>query len=144
MAVQEALTCISMKAAGDLSSKQFYCMKVSAANTVDTNDAAGGRVIGVLQNKPDAAGRDATVAVAGRSKAVAGAAVAAGAYVKALANGKVDDAATAPTVDASGASATAASTGANVIGIALTAAAADGEVIEVLLLHCGAVPGTAA
>ena len=64
--------------------------------------------------------------------------------IMALANGKVDDAATALTVDASGASATAASTGANVIGIALTAATADGEVIDVLLMHCGAVPGTAA
>jgi hypothetical protein len=144
MAVQEALTCITLKAAADLSTKQYYAMKVSAANTVNVASAAGEPVIGFLQNKPSAANEAATVAYTGRTKAVAGAAVAAGAYVKVLANGKVDDASTAMTADASGASATAATTGAHTIGIALTAASADGDVIEVLLTHSGAVPGTSA
>lgn len=144
MATHQSLTCVSLQAAGDLSAKQFYCMKISAANTVDTNDAAGAPVFGILQNKPAAAGRAAEVAVAGIAKVTAGAAVAAGALVKSLANGKIDDASTAATVDASGASATAASTGAHVIGIAIDAASADGDVIRVALMHMGAVPGTSA
>lgn len=144
MATESNLTCITLQAAGDLSTKQYYCMKVSAADTVTTITAAGTPVIGILQNKPSAAGEAAQVAVAGVSKVVAGAAVAAGALVKALANGKVDDAATAATADASGSSATAASTGAHVVGIALDAASDDGDVIRVALMHMGAVPGTSA
>lgn len=144
MATESNLTCITLVAAGDLSAKQFYCMKVSAADTVTTITAAGTPVIGVLQNKPSASGEAATIAISGVTKVVAGAAVAAGALVKALANGKVDDAATAATVDASGSSATAPSTGAHIIGIALDAASDDGEVIRVSLMHMGAVPGTSA
>ena len=144
MATQSNLTTISLKAAADLSTKQFYAVQVSAADTVNVASAAGQKVIGFLQDKPSAAGRTALVAVYGVSKAVAGAAVAAGALVKTLANGKVDDASVVATADASGSSATAATTGAHVIGVALDAATAEDEIIRVLILHIGAVPGTAA
>jgi hypothetical protein len=144
MATNASLTCISLVAAANLSANQYYAMRVSAADTVNVANAAGIPVVGILQNKPSAAGHEATIAYTGVTKAVAGGAVAAGALVKVLANGKLDDASTATTVDASGASATAASTGAHVIGMALTAAGGDGVVFEVLLTHSGAVPGTSA
>lgn len=41
-----------MKAAADLSAKQFYCVEVTADVTVNVNNAAGVEVLGVLQNAP--------------------------------------------------------------------------------------------
>ncbi len=144
MATHSNLKCISLAAAGDLSAVQFYCMKISAADTVTTNDTAGGPVIGVLQNKPSAAGQAAEVAYDGVVKVVAGAAVTAGAFVKSLANGKIDDA-VASTVDTSDAGAASDPVvGSHVLGIALDAAAADGDIIRVLITHSGAVPTTSA
>jgi hypothetical protein len=74
-------------------------------------------VVGVLQNKPAAAGRDATVAYAGVTKAVAGGSITAGARV---------------TADANGAVVAAASAGDAVLGVALTGAS-SGDIISVLI-----------
>lgn len=62
--------CVAEK---DLSTKQFYCVEVSADETVDVNDAAGEHVLGILQNKPSAAGDVADVMVIGVSKVMVGA-----------------------------------------------------------------------
>jgi len=55
--------CQTFKAARDLSSYQFCPVGLSAADTVDYV-AAHGKVIGILLNKPDAAGKAATVCTA--------------------------------------------------------------------------------
>ena len=106
-------------AAADLSAKQFFIVKLdSSANGVALSAAATDVHIGVLQNTP-ASGEAATVRFLGTSKVVAGAAITKGAYVASDASGK----AAATTADKD-----------NAIGIALEAAAADLDVIEILLL----------
>jgi hypothetical protein len=107
----------SMTAAADLSAKQNYLVKVTAANTV--NLAGNGELaIGSLINAP-AAAATAHVQVVGVASVSAGAAVAAGAQVAADANGQ----------------GVTATTGEKVIGIALNAAAAQDDVLSVLLTH---------
>lgn len=71
MSLRDNGTGISMtfKAAADLSSYQHHCMKLSAADTVNVA-GAGESVIGILQNKPDAAGKPAHVIIAGPSMLV--------------------------------------------------------------------------
>jgi hypothetical protein len=61
------------QAAADLSTKQFYCVKVTAAEKVNIATAAGEQVLGVLQNKPSFDGDVADVMVLGVTKAVIGA-----------------------------------------------------------------------
>lgn len=61
-------------AAGDLSSKQYLFME-DAGTAVDATNAVTDRACGVLQNKPDAAGKHAEVAMFGGTKVVAGAAI---------------------------------------------------------------------
>src|SRR3990172_8675104 len=64
---------ISYKAAGDLSAKQYYVMRISAADTVNTAATNTSQVpVGILQNDPAAANEEATVRQAGTSKVVAG------------------------------------------------------------------------
>jgi hypothetical protein len=118
MALESNLTCVTLEAGGDLSAGQLLFVDVAADGQVDVVASAGADAIGVLQNDPAAAGRAASVAVLGVSKVVAGAAVTAGARVQSDASGR----------------AIAAATGDVVLGRALTAASAAGEVIEVLLL----------
>jgi len=62
---------VSFKAAGDLSSDQYRAVYISAENTVDTcgTTAANMKSMGILQNKPDAAGKAADVQIGGISKA---------------------------------------------------------------------------
>ncbi len=63
MASKELGQIQTFKAARDLSSYQYCPVYISAANTVDYSSAAG-LVNGILQNKPDAAGRAAEVITA--------------------------------------------------------------------------------
>jgi hypothetical protein len=67
-------------AAGDLSTKQFYFMKNSSttARTCTVVTGVTDKPVGVLMNKPAAAGRAAAVATRGRVNVVAGGTVAAG------------------------------------------------------------------
>ena len=53
----------SFEAAADYSSSQYCAVYVSSANTV-TRTGAAGKVNGILQNKPDAAGKPAKVLTA--------------------------------------------------------------------------------
>lgn len=112
----------TFKAAADQSTKQYYLVELSAANTVAVCDAATDRVIGVLMNKPAAAGQAADVRVLGIAPVVSdgsGTAIAAGDYVGPNTAGKAVKKATADY---------------SVAGIALSASSADGTVIPVLLL----------
>lgn len=120
MATQNPVT-HSFKAAADLSAKQYYFVEVTAAQTVNACGATTDLAIGVLQNDPDEAGKPATVAIGGTTKVVAGAAITAGAKVAPTAAGKAQTAAT----------------GQFPRGVALDAADADGDVIEILLLAVG-------
>lgn len=71
MSFDEAKTCISREAGSDLSAGQYHFVSVSADGQVDlTGD--GVIALGVLQNKPSAAGRAATICTAGTTKVVVG------------------------------------------------------------------------
>jgi hypothetical protein len=116
MASENIVQSITLPAAADLSSSQFKLVTVNSSGQAALANATA-LVVGVLQNKPSAAGQAATVAVHGVSKAVAGGAITAGARV---------------TADASGNAIAAASAGDAVLGVALTGAA-SGDVFPVLI-----------
>lgn len=101
---------------------QFYAVKLNTtAKSVDLNDTAGERCIGIVQETITAGdvtnGRQASIRSAGHSRAVASAAVAAGAPVQASGDGRV----------------VAAASGDFVLGFALTAAAAANDQIEIMV-----------
>ena len=87
---QGILVEIVMKAAADLSTKQYYFVKLTAARTVNVCAAATDIPIGVLQNKPAAANRGAVVRVAGSTKLVADAAITYGWLLGTSADGQAD------------------------------------------------------
>jgi hypothetical protein len=112
----------SAEADSDLSAKQYYIVKVSAANKVDVCNSAA-LAIGVLQNAPGDT-HAAEVLSIGRSKVVSdgsGTAIAAGDKVMSDGNGKA--------VKATGQSVS--------IGTAMGASSADGTVIEILMTGIG-------
>lgn len=111
---------LSRVANSDLSAKRYYAMKLVAGNLVDLADGTADYVIGWLQNKPIAA-KIASVAVGGSGtcKAIAGGVCTEGGLLKVTNAGKV--------VDGGG-------SGDKNFAIALEAAAADGDIIEVLPL----------
>lgn len=112
----------SQEASADLSAKQFHFLTAPDANKRTTFVGTQGAMsIGVLQNKPSAAGQAAEVMQNGISKVVAHAAVAAGAAVASSNTGR----------------AITAATGNRVLGVAMEAAANAGEVIAVLLTGGG-------
>ncbi len=89
MAYEGALCNIpGLKAGADLSTKQFFAVKVDTDGDV-VLAGAGEVAVGILQDKPAADGRAATVADGGVSKCVFGATVAPGALVMSDANGKL-------------------------------------------------------
>lgn len=85
-AYEQALTCVTLPAAGDLSADQYRFVKVTSDGEVELA-GDGDAAFGVLQNDPDAAGKAATVAVAGITKVRCSATVAAGVAVGSAANG---------------------------------------------------------
>lgn len=116
------LTIPGLKAAGDLTAHQYRVMRGAGANLVNAcsetavTSLGAQQAIGVLQNNPNT-DEAATVAYAGVSKAVAGAAVTANLMVTHNASAQVINAVS----------------GAVVIGRALEAAGAAGDKITVLL-----------
>lgn len=119
MALEKQILDITFRSAANLANNQFYIVSLTS-NPKEVNLAnATSKPIGVLQNKPTAAGRAAQVRVAGTSKVVAGGTINVGDYVKSDANGK----AIATTTN-----------GDEVLGIALESAAAN-EIFEVLILR---------
>lgn len=112
----------TFKAAADQSAKQYFFLKYSAVDTVALCAAATDRAIGVLMNKPAAAGLAADVRILGIAPVVSdgsGTAIAVGDTVGPNSAGKAVKKATADY---------------NVAGIALDASSADGTVIRVLLI----------
>lgn len=122
MANEYILGLVPFEAAADLSTKQYYAVKLDASGQIALCDTAGEKCFGVLQDKPAAADRECSVAVSGVTKAVAGAAIAIGDPVGPNAAGKfvkVDEKDEA------------------CFGRAKTAAAADAVVFELLITHEG-------
>jgi hypothetical protein len=103
-------------AAADLSTKQFYCVKITAQRSVNLANSGGEAIYGVLQNKPTA-GQAADVGFLGISKAAAGAAITAGAYLMTDTTGRL----------------IAATTTGHRVAQALEAATAAGQLITVAL-----------
>jgi len=109
MATSVPDNCKTFIAGADLSAKQFHFVKLSAAQTVVACSATTDIPIGILQNKPDAAGKGAVVCMGGTSKLAAGGALAtAGTIVATKADGRAQAAVAtqypaAMTVDTAGA-----------------------------------------
>jgi len=111
----------SFKASADLSALQYHCVRLSAANTVAAGTDAEHDVIGVLQDKPEAANSPATVQIGGVSKAEAGGTIAAGDWVVCGTDSKVRNDEPADTADSV------------FVGLALEAATAKGDIISMLI-----------
>ncbi len=107
----------ALEADGDLSAGQHHILAVPDSAAQVGLAGAGAVAVGVLQNKPNAAGVAASIHQTGVSKMVVGAAVSIGDLVTSNASGR----------------GITATTGDYVVGVALTAGANDGETISVLL-----------
>ena len=89
MANEELLKCVTLEAAADLSTKQYFGVVIDSSGQAALAGAgATNKIIGILQDKPDAVGRAGSVGIYGKSKAVLGGTVASGAKVTTDANGK--------------------------------------------------------
>lgn len=88
MAYEENLDCITLEAGADLSAKQYFFVTQAAGDGQVDPTGDGLLANGVLQNKPDAAGKAATVAVRGITKMSAGAAFSRGDILSSDANGE--------------------------------------------------------
>lgn len=72
MAFEEKAVFITVPAGADLSTHQYKAVKLNASGQAILATVAGETFIGWLQNKPDAAGKAATIAIYGRAKVMAG------------------------------------------------------------------------
>jgi hypothetical protein len=75
MAVYQQGIDITVQAGGDLSSHQYKFVTMASDGQVDLTASAGGTALGILQNKPDAAGKAAVVRIFGGSKLELGATI---------------------------------------------------------------------
>lgn len=90
MAYSEKGIKITLPASADLSASQ-YCFVAIDTNGQIALSGDDGNPVGILQNKPDAAGRAGEVLIAGVSKLKAGATVRAGYNVGSGANGQAKE-----------------------------------------------------
>ena len=120
----------SFIAGEDLTDKTYYAVYLSADKTVSLCTTSHLNAIGILQNDPDT-NETASVRLIGTSKAVASGAITVGTRVVATTAGKI------------AAITTAGATEQEVIGVALEAASADGDIIEIALVQESYVKGTA-
>ena len=107
---------VPLKAAADLSAKQFYILRISGDDTVNTGNTTS-YPIGVQQNDPAAAGRATSVRISGLTKCIAGEEITAGNPI-------------APDTDGKGVVATSDS---YMIGIAVIGASAKDEIFTLRL-----------
>lgn len=121
MAYELDLESFTLPAAADLSAKQYYFVYVDTAGRAALQTSAGANCDGVLQNKPAAIDRAATISNGGISKVSASAAIAIGDKIA---------------VHTTGQAKTAVS-GNRVVGVALSAATAANDIISVLLKMTG-------
>ncbi len=120
MAFNRRIVSITRPAGADLSALQFTIVELDATSRVVSAVDAATPILGVLLNKPSAAGQAAEIAIVGSVvKCVASATINEGAWVTAAAAGE----AVATTTDLD-----------NILGMALTSAAAANDLFEVVVL----------
>lgn len=120
MAFYENIKTTTFNTGADLSTKQHYFVKTDTAGEIVVCSSNGENAQGILLNKPgdDAAGTVALIEGGGKCKVVAGVAISIGDYV---CTGSAGKAAVADTDTE------------YVLGKALTASTADGQLITILL-----------
>lgn len=119
MAIEQAMSGVTLPAGADLSTKQYTFVKVnSSGKAVTAGD--GERGVGVQQDKPTQ-DKATNIAMSGISKVLCGGTITNGAAVASDANGK----------------AVAATTGKHIMGFALEAGA-SGRIISIVLDRVGA------
>ena len=101
----------------DLSSSKYLIVQLDASGNIEIGEGGTDLLVGVLQNKPESGGA-ALYRFAGTSKVVASAAIAIGALVTSASDGEAVTTTTDKDV---------------VVGRALEAAAAAGDIIEIQL-----------
>lgn len=99
----------------DLSSARYYIVQLDASGNIEKAESATDFIVGVLQNKPES-GEAAIYRFGGTTKVVASAAIAIGAWV---------------TATSAGTAVTTTTDGNIVVGRALEAATAAGDIIEI-------------
>ena len=125
MAVELSVFMKTFEAGADLSTKQYYFVKQDTTfNRVVVCAAATDVPIGVLQNKPDAAGKAAEVMLVGLTKVSADAALTIGNLIGTSADGQAD----AKTVGTD--------TTEYVVGRVYEAATAAGDLVGVFINCC--------
>jgi hypothetical protein len=118
MSYEEVLKTISVEASADLSAHQYKFMNVDSSGQLELVTTLGGEFLGILQDKPAAVGRAGSVGIDGVTKIEASAAIAAGAIVVST---------------TAGLAVTASADGQIVLGIAMEAATATGDIIAVTI-----------
>jgi len=116
MAWEESLVPITVEAAADLSAKQYYLGKITSTG-VNVCSSQGEQADCVLYGKAAALGRAERCIIGGVAKVIAGAVIAKGAQITTGAAGKAET----------------VGSGDWIFGRALEAAAADGDIIAVLV-----------
>lgn len=104
----------SVPAGSDLSTKQYYLVTINSSGQLATT-GDGAYASGVLQNEPAAAGRAGAIVTRGETRVVAGGAFNAGELLGSDSSGKAVNAATNDAV----------------IGQALAASLADGDIVRI-------------
>lgn len=137
MAIEIDNFTFTLPAAADLTTKQFFIVKVDS-NGKAALASTGQYAIGVVQNKPNT-DEAASIRNSGVTKIVAGGAITAGDLVKSDSNGKA-----AVAVLGTAAAGGHPVNGSSVIGVALDTVANANELVTVLLTHSGVAPTTAA
>lgn len=107
----------SLPASADLSAAQFKFVVLDSSGDIAVVAGAGADAIGILVDKPDAAGVHGRVDTFGSTKVLAGAAITAGDKIQSGSDGR----------------ALTAASGDHAVGYAKESAAAAGEVINVYL-----------
>jgi len=123
MATDQGGKDITVQAGADLSASQYCFVEMASDGQVDVVASAGGHAIGILQNKPDAAGKAARVRISGSSKLVAGATITPDDKIQSTNAGKAD----------------VAASGDHVLAHALEDAD-SGDVFEVILVSAHVIP----
>jgi len=127
---ENVIGCLTREAARDLSSYQYYAMKLDSNGRVDYGDSSGGAIVlGPLRNKPSELGGEAEVALIGTALLIVDATtdIAVGDFIGSNSAYKG--------VKVSG-------DDAYYFAIALEAATEDGDLIEVLLVGPSYISGS--
>lgn len=111
---------ITLPAGADLSTKQYYFVKVNSSGQAVLCAAATDRPIGVLQNTPES-GEEAAIVVVGGTKVVSSASIDEGALIGTASTGKAD--AKVPGTD----------TTEYAVGTVILAAGADNEILTAVV-----------